>query len=299
LAVGALSSLRAKTIEEYLTKNLRIPSAKIVVTNKGAQGPPWDGKDAKAEKYTKNQYVKVFAKLNTAQPATTATTAQTDPKVCNQEIESSGGRGNPNNGFISEVKTIDLGETLDTFTFLLDPKNVPDLMIVEYNGKTQTTGFIGSDTELYQTLIGTVIYNYYDNWGTARPWWFKDLKLVGVQPYHADQVLKRDVGQWMPDDYSHIWPTRPQLGGNFFQNEFKKNEGFYPKKLNYGYINTVGAGVNAWDSSAAIKIQKVPGVNTAKVTIVGLLGQTKWKLYVKCGKPEALITSKGGPGGDV
>ena len=70
LGVGALSALRAKSIEDYLNKTLRIPNAKITVVNKGAQGPSWDGKNANDPKYTANQYVKLFAKLNIDQPKT-------------------------------------------------------------------------------------------------------------------------------------------------------------------------------------------------------------------------------------
>jgi hypothetical protein len=73
LGVGALSGLRAKSIEDYLNKTLRVPNAKIVVVNKGAQGPNWDGKNANDPKYTANQYVKLLAKLETpvaTQPTT-------------------------------------------------------------------------------------------------------------------------------------------------------------------------------------------------------------------------------------
>jgi len=70
LGVGDLSALRAKSIEDYLNKTLRIPNAKITVVNKGAQGPSWDGKNAQDPKYTANQYVKLFAKLNIDQPKT-------------------------------------------------------------------------------------------------------------------------------------------------------------------------------------------------------------------------------------
>jgi outer membrane protein OmpA-like peptidoglycan-associated protein len=52
LGVGALSALRAKSIEDYLNKTLRIPNAKVTVVNKGAQGPNWDGKNANDPKYS-------------------------------------------------------------------------------------------------------------------------------------------------------------------------------------------------------------------------------------------------------
>jgi outer membrane protein OmpA-like peptidoglycan-associated protein len=71
LGVGALSTLRAKSIEDYLNKTLRIPNAKIDVVNKGAQGPSWDGKNANDPKYTANQYVKLLAKLESSVPTKT------------------------------------------------------------------------------------------------------------------------------------------------------------------------------------------------------------------------------------
>jgi hypothetical protein len=300
MVVGALSKIRANNLSTYLKPKLP-KSAQIVINDKGAQGPTWDGVNADAEKYTQKQYVKLFAKLNTTQPTTS--TPKTDPKFCTQEIESSGGKGNPSNGFISEVKTIELGEGENTFKFFIDSISVPDIMIVEYNGVTQTTGFVGSDTELYQTLLGTIIYNRYDNWGNPRPWWFKNLKLVGVQPYHADQVLKKYSGDWTPDDLSHIYPKAPKLSTTFFQTMTKNPDeyvgNFKVYKLGYDSIKTMAAGVDAWNGPSSITINKVAGVNTAKVTIIGLIGQTKWKLYVKCGNIAPMLTTAGGPGGDA
>jgi hypothetical protein len=64
LGVGALSALRAKSIEDYLNKTLRVPNAKIVVVNKGAQGPSWKTPfNANDHAYSANQYVKLLAKL--------------------------------------------------------------------------------------------------------------------------------------------------------------------------------------------------------------------------------------------
>jgi hypothetical protein len=300
LPVGELSKYRANNLMNYIKPKLP-KNASIIVTDKGAQGPAWDGKNAQDPKYTAHQYVKLFAKLNTAQPTTS--TPKTDPKFCTQEIESSGGKGNPNNGFISEVKTIELGDGENTFKFFIDSISVPDIMIVEYNGVTQTTGFVGSDTELYQTLLGTIIYNRYDNWGNPRPWWFKNLKLVGVQPYHADQVLKKYSGDWTPDDLSHIYPKAPKLSTTFFQTMTKNPDeyvgNFKVYKLGYDSIKTMAAGVDAWNGPSSITINKVAGVNTAKVTIIGLIGQTKWRLYVKCGNIAPMLTTAGGPGGDA
>jgi hypothetical protein len=69
LSVGELSKKRADSLSVYLKP--RLPkNAQIVVNDKGAQGPVWDGVNVDADKYTQQQYVKLFAKLNTAQPKT-------------------------------------------------------------------------------------------------------------------------------------------------------------------------------------------------------------------------------------
>jgi hypothetical protein len=304
LPVGALSKNRATNLTNYLKSKLP-KEVTFSISDKGSQGPPWSSPfNAADPKYTEFQYVKVYAKINVASQTKTVTgstqTTKVNPKYCNQQIEGSGGKGNPSKGFIAEEKIIELGDGAEMFTFLLDPKSVPDIMIVEYNGKTQTTGFIGSNTESYRLLIGTVIHMRYDSFGSPRPWWFQNLKLTGVQPYRADQLLKKYEGDWEPTDYSHIWPNDPPLSGTFFQTVSKdQDRGFYPKTLSDDAIKPIGVGVNAWDGPSALKIQQVKGVNTAKVTIIGVVGQTEWKLYVKCGTPDALTTTAGGPGGDI
>lgn len=303
LPVGALSKNRATNLSTYLKTKLP-KNVTITIVDKGAQGPQWKAPfNAQDPNYTKFQYVKLYTKVNVPQPSTgttTTTQVKNDPKVCNQQFEANGSVGNSSRGFISEEKIIQLGEGEGTFKFLLDSKSVPDIMIVEYNGKTQSTGFLGSNTELYQTLLGTIIYMRYDAYGSPRPWWFKDYKLIGVQPYHADQVLKKYAGDWQPTDFAHIWPQNPPLSTTFFQTMAKNPDlGFYPKKLDYDAIKTLGAGIDAWNSSSSLTIEKVRGVDTAKVTIIGPIGQTQWKLYVKCGDISPLMTTAGGPGGDI
>ena len=62
LEVGALSKLRANRLWAYIKPKL--PKEVLInVTDKGAQGPSWDNVKADAEKYKKNQYVKLITKL--------------------------------------------------------------------------------------------------------------------------------------------------------------------------------------------------------------------------------------------
>lgn len=70
LETGALSKLRATRLSAYITP--RLPkNTQIIINDKGAQGPSWDNINADATKYKNNQYVKLFAKLNTSVPTKT------------------------------------------------------------------------------------------------------------------------------------------------------------------------------------------------------------------------------------
>ena len=280
LAVGALSALRAKTIEDYLVKNLRIPTAKIAVNNKGAQGPAWDGKNANDPKYTAKQYVKVFAKLNIEQPTqspTPAATQKTEASICNQAFQSKGGYGKAEKGFIADQMTINLGKGDNTFFFLLEPHDVPDILIIEYNGQTYSTGLVGIDSDVNRLLIGTIVNNYF----STRPWYLKDLQINPVNVTYADAILSKNYNQWRPDDLKG-WSEGLTLKDGFFK-ERAKDGSIGPYMLAKGQIKELKAGESYWHSAQGLQIKKVEGVDTAKVSVVGMVGATKWDLYVRCG----------------
>jgi outer membrane protein OmpA-like peptidoglycan-associated protein len=280
LAVCALSALRAKTIEDYLVKNLRIPTAKVAVNNKGAQGPVWDGKNANDPKYTAKQYVKVFAKLNIDQPTqspTPAATQKTEASICNQSFQSKGTYGKAEKGFIAEQMTINLGKGENTFYFLLEPHDVPDMLIIEYNNQTYSTGLVGIDNEINRLLIGTIVDNYF----STRPWYLKNLQIGPVNVTYADAILSKNYTQWRADDLKG-WSERLTLKNGFFK-EMANSTNIGPYMLAKGQIKELKAGESYWHSAQGLQIKKVEGVDTAKVSVVGMVGATKWDLYVKCG----------------
>jgi hypothetical protein len=283
LPVGALSKYRANNLMNYIKPKLP-KNTSIVVTDKGAQGPAWDGKNAQDPKYTANQYVKLFAKLNTAQPTPTTEPEQTQEEkerlaACYQTFESSGTYGRADKGFISEQMNVNLRGSEETVHFLLEPYDVPDILIVEYNGQTYTTGLIGIDSEISRLLVGTIIGNNYSDEG-SRPWYLKNLKVVPLSPQKADTILNNNYGNWKEDDLKGYY-SGVKLERDFFKTK-ASNYTIFPYALSTGQIKQLTAGVNYWESVQAIKIKKVPGVDTAKVSVVGIVGATQWKLMVRC-----------------
>lgn len=283
LPVGALSKYRANNLMNYIKPKLP-KNASIIVNDKGAQGPAWDGKNAQDPKYTANQYVKLFAKLNTTQPTPTTEPEQTQEEkerlaACYQTFESSGTYGRADKGFIAEQMNVNLKGSEETVHFLLEPYDVPDILIVEYNGQTYSTGLIGIDNEIARLLIGTIIGNYYPE--GSRPWYFKNLKVDPISVQNADMVLNKNYYDWNEDDLKGYY-SGVKLVKDFFKTK-ASNYNISPYILSRGQIKQLTAGVNYWDSVQSIKLKKVPEADIAKVSVVGIVGATKWKLMVRCG----------------
>lgn len=294
LPVGSLSKNRANSLMTYLKPKLP-KSTTIVVTDKGAQGPAWDGKNAQDPKYIANQYVKLFANLNISKPTPKEEPEQTQAEkdrlaACYQTFESTGTYGRSDKGFIAEQMNVNLKGSEETVHFLLEPYDVPDILIVEYNGQSYTTGLIGIDSEISRLLVGTIIGNYYSDEG-SRPWYLKNLKVVPLSTQKADTILNNNYGNWKEDDLKGYY-SGVKLERDFFKTK-ASNYTISPYALSVGQIKQLTAGVNYWDSVQSIKIKKVPGVDTAKVSVVGIVGATKWKLMLRCGSTAYGIVRSG------
>lgn len=294
LPVGALSENRANSLMKYLKP--RLPkNTTIVITDKGAQGPAWDGKNAQDPKYIKYQYVKLLAKLDITKPTPTTEPEETQEEkdrleACYQTFESTGTYGRADKGFVAEQINVNLRGSEETVHILLHPYDVPDILIVEYNGQSYTTGLIGLDSEIARLLIGTIIGNFYPDEG-SRPWYLKNLKVVPISVQSADIILDNNYGNWKADDLKGWYPGI-KLEGNFFKTK-SSNYTITPYTLSYGQIKRLTVGVNYWESVLAIKIKKEPGADTAKVSVVGIVGATKWKLMVRCGSAAYGIVQSG------
>jgi hypothetical protein len=289
LPVGALSKNRATNLTNYLKSKLP-KEVTFSISDKGSQGPPWSSPfNAADPKYTEFQYVKVYAKINVGTKTVTGSTESVDvkPKICDTDIESRGVFGDAQKGFIAEQFNIDLGEGESLFYFKLESFMVPDILIVEYNGKTYTTGLTGLDSEMNRLLLGTIIGNFYS--GGSRPWYLTSLQIAPNSAYYADQLLKKYPNEWAEDSFKSWNPSAQLTQGFFGTNKIT------PYSLKPGQIKSVNEGQSVWDSVEAVKIQQVKGVNTAKVSVVGIVGSTKWKINVKCGEIEKKpVTSASG-----
>jgi hypothetical protein len=287
LPVGALSKNRANNIATYLKSKLP-QNVTFKINDKGSQGPPWSSPfNAADTKYTQYQYIKVFASLNVSQPSTGSTATERVenlPEVCNKSFESQGIYGNAEKGFIAEQFNIDLGEVPSTFYFKLESFQVPDILIVEYNGKSQTTGLLGLDTPMNRLLVGTIIGNYYTG---ARPWYLNDLQLQITDAQYAETLLKKYPNEYDTTSFASFNKMAQLKPGFFTQNKGT----IIPYSLKPGQIKSVDAGQNLWESVEVIKIQQVQGVNTAKASVVGIVGTTKWRIDVKCGQVSPAIVT--------
>ena len=295
LEVGELSKYRAESLKNYLTP--RMPKGtKIIVDDKGAQGPDWKPPyNNKDPKYTVMQYIKMVAKLNTTQPTPTKEPEQTQAEkdrlsACYQTFQSTGTYGKADKGFIAEQMNVNLKGSEETVHFLLEPYDVPDILIVEYNGQTYSTGLIGIDNEIARLLIGTIIGNYYPDEG-SRPWYFKNLKVDPLSVQSADIILNKNYYDWKEDDLKGYY-SGLKLEKDFFKTK-ASNYNISPYVLSRGQIKQLKAGDNYWDSVQSIKLKKVPEVDTAKVSVVGIVGATKWKLMVRCGSAAYGIVQSG------
>jgi hypothetical protein len=212
------------------------------------------------------------------------------PEVCNKSFESQGVYGNAQKGFIAEQFNIDLGEVPSKFYFKLEPFMVPDILIVEYNGKSQTTGLVGLDTPMNRLLVGTILGNYYS---TDRPWYLKDLQLQLTDAQYAETLLKKYPNEYDTTSLASFNKMAQLKPGFFAQNK----DTITPYSLKPGQIKSVQEGQNLWDSVEVIKIQQVQGVNTAKASVVGIVGTTKWRMDVKCGELAPAIVPKSNSAG--
>lgn len=279
LESGDLSRLRLEKTEQYIKS--KIPNIIIQKKDLGAQGPEWTGKPtdtpetirqlARSSSYTKYQYVKIILYAKGEK--------ESQIKICNYKDQSVGGYGIPNNNFIvGNPITKDMGEGQGKIVFKFNPVNVPDIFIVEYNGKSYSTKLIGDDAIYYRLAYGTIIGNYYFN--KEKPWWFKELKYKEIDRRLALDYIKRYSGQADITDYTHVFGQKyKDLKTLFSSNDIK------PYMLDAGQIQPYNTESKSWaESNWSITIDKSYSVNIVKFYAIGVIGQTRWTLETECVK---------------
>jgi acid stress-induced BolA-like protein IbaG/YrbA len=266
---GELSRNRAQSASKYLEGKLpKLTTTKI--NDKGAQGPEWDPKRGSRDpEYTKYQYVILELQA----------TGNGDPKTitktyCDEKFSGKGKFGNPENGFISDIQKVDLKDGVGKMTLIYNPVEVPDIFVVEYNGKTRSTGLIGTDNEYYRLMIGTILGNYYKD--KEKPWWFKDLIYTQIDPSEAKKILSEYREYYDGNDMKHAFPDVIVE-----TTMFRKYKHIIPYMLNPKQIKGY-SGESYATSTWSTTIEKIPQDNFVKVFVVGLIGQTRWSFNFAC-----------------
>lgn len=132
---GSLAKKRAEVLES-LIKNVLGDDIEVDTDIKVGD-EPWDGKDNSADKYTKDQFVKieVFAQGNT---------------FCDIDVDKTGGKMDASKGFISHEQLVNGIGSLDA-----NPGSIPDRFnIVSSDGKTlMDTGYFADANHAYKQWI--------------------------------------------------------------------------------------------------------------------------------------------------
>ena len=234
-------------------------------------GPAFTATDsARDHKYTEHQYVTVTVSAKGAEESFR------ELKICGYKRELAGGYGDPGDGFKvpDTAQVIDMGSGSGRIAFKFDPNMVPDIFLIEYNGKLYFTGLLGADREYFRMTYATIIGNYYKD--KKKPEWFKDLKYSEITVGEAKRIAKSspfgDVS-----DFDHVF------GGHSSFSDLFADKSIKPLILDRGQIKEYDTNAPSWaESDWGIIIDKVEGVDTVKVTPVGVIGQTRWLMHIDC-----------------
>lgn len=260
---GELSKNRLQQVNNYIKDKLP-KNVTIEYNDRGPIGPEWDpslGKDH--ADYSNVQRVMLNVRIITKK-FTPQLNRENNPKFCGQQINGKGNYGDPNNFFISEQKTIEIGSGEGIVFLSTIPYDYPDLFIIEYNNKTYTTGLIGNNSLYNRLIIGTILaHKRLDN-----PWFeafeYNEYNINSAKKI-AIQMLR--TNSKAVDDVRHVF--NEDMGPELFDK-------VKPYMLSSDTI------INS--NNYVMKINKVDGVDSLKLTVIGIIGGTQWKMTFGCGR---------------
>jgi len=271
---GAIATLRVeetRRLLQDLVKETGVNSRVTFDTSVRIGGPVFTPDDSAGDhKYTDHQYVKVTLR------ATGVERTERVLKVCGYKKDLGGGFGDPKEGFkvADTTQTLDLGTGTGKIAFKFDPHAVPDIFLVEYDGKLHMTGLLGQDRPYFRMVYATIIGNYYKD--KDMPEWFKGLKYKPISVEQALKIASEDESAEVTD-FAHVF------GSHLSMKKMFADGGIIPMMLDHGQIQAYDDNSPTWaESNWGIIIDKVAGADTAKVTPVGVIGQTRWRLHIDC-----------------
>lgn len=236
----------------------------------------------KKEKYKNEQFVDfniTGAGKKNVKTDTTKTLCQTKP------LESSGAYILSNFNFTQKVPW-PIGEGEGIITITTDAIIVPDIIYVEYNGKTYgDTIFRGDNTEELRIFIGTSLMAKFGN--TKLPPQFGENTIESIE---IDEVIKNSkaMKEWgTSESFMNTFGPNSSLTNPDYMlafNEFDKKgninkllkslgENFPWAKLSSNIMSSVGK---------IGPINKIEGSDTINVINVSPVGTTRWNIKLQC-----------------
>ena len=177
---GSLALARANAVKDYVNEIFAdlIKSGKLTITS------PKDEKDVKigttgykdlnpqqrkdnADAYKTEQFVDIDLKGAGQKTVKGKDIVKT---FCGKKVESGGEALLPQDGYAYR-QVIKLGPGEGKMTVTLDSIKVPDILYVEYNGKTYGDSGLRGDDHLYNLVIGTAMYNAFGSNDKIPPAW--------------------------------------------------------------------------------------------------------------------------------
>lgn len=261
---GELSKNRLLKVNEYIKDKLP-KDVKIIFNDMGPNGPEWDpslGKDH--PNYTKHQKVLLNVVIN-AKKITRILNVENNPEFCGKGMSGRGNYGDPNNYFIAEQREINIGPGVGQIGLIATPFIYPDLFIIQYNKKTYTTGLIGANSMYNRLIIGTILaHKRMDN-----PWFntfqFNEYNVNNAKRI-ATQALKEN--NKAKDDVRHVF-----------------NEDMSPSLFDKYKPFILDDDIITHTNKQVVNFNKIEGQDSLKLTVIGIIGGTQWKMSFGCYRP--------------
>jgi hypothetical protein len=292
---GSLALARANSVKKYFEEIfpeqiksgvlvVKTPSSveqiKIGETPYRGAGSGDSNNPEKKEKYSKEQFVD-FDIVGEGKKTSIITTTLCTTKP----LESAGIYALSDNDFTTKSKWL-IGEGQGSITITTDSITVPDIIYVEYNGKTYgDLIFRGYNTEDLRIFIGTSLMAKYGT-GQLPPQFGKNT----IKPITID-VVKNNLAEmksWgLSDSFINTFGLKSSLSNPGYMKAFADfdktgnsrrllkslGNNFPWARLNSPIVAPVGQ---------IGPIQKIDKVNEVTIVNISPVGTTQWKVYLKC-----------------
>ncbi len=302
---GSLALARAKEVKKYLDQVFSdlIESKKITIVSPQSVGDvtigqtpyggPGSGDNKKPDlvaKYRKEQFVNLVIS-GKGLKTTTTTTKKLTPKfeICKTPpLVSDGKYISANQDFTNRTK-FDLGSGSGQIYFYAETYTMPDIIYLEYNGKSfGSTEFSGADEPWTRLLLGTTLINKY-GYGGKLPASFGATTFERITPEDpAFRSALMEAKSWgLKKSFFNIFGEgealqNPQYMAAFEEFDSRGSIKNLLKSLGPNFVwgtltSKIGPSIQK-----NIKFSKVENLNEAVVVNISPNGGTNWNVGITC-----------------